>query len=668
MRPEASSGRVGSLHVPRLGCPLLLLACLLLTACGGDDREPARNAPPARPALPTLPLVSDDEIATRALEHALRGPGRDLLAMGVARDAHGQPVGFGGIWDGGVHGLSAELARRDLLALPEATLRALAAPGFAERLTNVHPNNEEPWLVVLDLLARVPNVPYEALIPWVQPVLDGRESRYLPAPAIRLLATSRDDRARAALRGYVQEHATSVDVLDAATRPLLRGDPDDRALALRVLLRHGTGQAWIRVGSHLTADLPAGQIDLDRMDALAWWAVMAEGSGPTIPTERPRVKRCVPGALGVELDDRTLPAVAGRAVGLRPAPKDGWIHTQGRRDLVLPLMAYLFTGDEPAGEARCDMARRERGPWAATVQRDMALKEVDPARALRAKHCMLPELAGDLRSEAVNTLEAWLAQPGGPTDVGLLSRAMLGLPDPALDKAAHAVLLRVLAALPPGDLGLAIAQLVQDRLGPDDDGLVKHVVQLLLTGDDVQQHVARTLMLRRPDARYVPAIEKHLASLPPQEAQSVWRRALVLVAQVRDLPAPLRTRWVDELVRRVGEATPEEGALLVGALLDFGELGADRFAAGLRGPLRPRYLAGCPVGTEHVPQQVAEALVEPIGPQTPASELYAALQAAWRTFPPTAAPALAALAQRVDPRYRADVKPVLDRVRFRAVR
>ena len=645
-----------------------LVACFLVAACGGDEPKRAVQPSSTGPTLPTLPSVSDDEIAARALEHVLRGPGRDLLTMGMARDANGQPVGFGGIWDGAVHGLSAELARKDLLALPEATLRALAAPGLVERLTNVHPNNEEPWLVVLDLLARMPNVPYEALIPWVQPVLDGRASRYLPGPAIRLLAASRDDRARSALRTYVGDHATSVDVLEAATRPLLRGEPDDRALALRVLLRHGTGQAWIRVSSHLLADLPSGQIDLDRMDALAWWSVMAEGSGPTLPTERPRVKRCVPGALGVELDDRTLPAVAGRAVGLRPAPKDGWVHTQGVRDLVVPLMAYLFTGDEPAAEARCDMARRERGPWAATIKRDMALHEVDPARALRAKHCMLPELAGDVRAEAVGTLEAWLANPAGPTDVGLLSRAMAGLPDPALDKASHAVLLRVLAALPPGDLGLAIAQLVQDRVGPDDDGLVEFVVHLLLAGDEVQQQVARTLMLRRPDARYVPAIEKHLASLPPEEARSVWRRALVLVAQIPDLPAPVRTRWVDELVRRVAEATPEQGALLVGALLDFGELGAGRFAAGLRGPLRSRYMAGWPVGTEHVPQQVAEALVGPIGPTTDASELYAALQAAWRTFPPTAAPALAALAQRVDPPYRSEVQPVLDRVRLRAMR
>ena len=82
----------------------------------------------------------------------------------------------------------------------------------------------------------------------------------------------------------------------------------------------------------------------------------------------------------------------------------------------------------------------------------------------------------------------------------------------------------------------------------------------------------------------------------------------------------------------------------------------------------PQDMAGWPVGTEHVPQQVAEALVGPIGPTTDASELYAALQAAWRTFPPTAAPALAALAQRVDPPYRSEVQPVLDRVRLRAMR
>lgn len=649
----------------RISLTLALTVGLLLTACGGDPDRPV--AAPTR-ARPELPRVSDDAIAEQALDHLLRGPGAELLSMGMPRDEQGRPVGIAGIWDAQVHGQSAEIARQDLLAVPGALLRALSKPGLAERLTNVHPNNEGPWLAVLQLLASVPGVTYEDIRPWIQPVVEGREGRYVRAAAFRLLAACDDDRARAQMRQQLVVAASSADLLATLVYPLLRGDPRGRADALRAVLRHGEGASWLSVAPALLDDLPSPDAERERVDALAWWAALAEGSGPTLATARPRVKRCVPGALGVQLDARTQPAAAGRAFGLHPAPKDGWVRTSNTRDVVQPLIAYLFSGDEPASTSRCVLAQRQHWTWAASIERDMGLGEVDPARALRASSCMLPGLGDDARDAASAALEAWGADPSASTDLERLARALAALPACDLDEMPHELVLRLVQALPPGDLSMALARRMQDQLGPDDDDFVHALVQMLLSADEGRQRLARTLMLRRPDARYVPAIEKHLAALPPEDADTVWLRALSLVAQAPDLPAATTTRWVDQLADRVASTTDDEAARLVGALLDFGDVGIERYAAGLQGPHRARYIAGWPSGTHPVPLLVAEALVDSLDGATPAPEVYAALMAAWRTFPSTAAPALAALATRLDGRLNEDVKPVLERVRHRATR
>ncbi|MGE0191431.1 MAG: hypothetical protein AB7T63_05240 [Planctomycetota bacterium] len=636
-----------------------------LAGCGGEGDGPA---PPPTRSRPALPPVSEDAIAERALEHLLRGPGTELLAIGMPRDEQGRPTGVAGIWDAGVHGQNAEIARKDLIAVPEAALRALAKPGLAERLTHVHPNNEGPWLSVLQLLASLRGATYDDILPWVQPVLSGSEGRYVRAAAFRLLAASDDDRARAELREQLIAAAPSADLLELVAHPLLRGAPEGRADALRTVLRHGEGSSWLDVDAALLDDAPAGEIERERLDALSWWAALAEGSGPTIAAARPRVKRCVPGALGVALDDRTLPAVPGRAFGLHPAPKDGWVRTPNTRDVVQPLVAYLFTGDEPAGRARCQLARRGHWPWTASIERDLAMGDVDPARAGRASECVLPGLDQEAREQAIAALEAWAANPGAPTDLDRLARALTALPACDLDEAPRLLVLRLVQALPPGDVAMTLARRLQDQVGPADDDLVHALVQMLLSADPERQRLARTLMVRKPDVRYVPAIEKHLAALPPAEADAVWLRALSLVAQAPDLPLPIARRWVDDLADRIASAPDEEGVRLVGALLDFGEIGVARYAAGLRGPHRARYIAGWPPGTQSVPQAVAEALVDPIDATTPPPEVHAALIAAWRTFPPQAAPALAALASRLAGRLQEDVKPVLERVRHRAAR
>ncbi|MEZ6009887.1 MAG: hypothetical protein R3F05_19310 [Planctomycetota bacterium] len=380
------------------------------------------------------------------------------------------------------------------------------------------------------------------------------------------------------------------------------------------------------------------------------------------------MKRCVPGALGVQLDERTLPAAAGRAFGLHAAPKDGWVRTPNTRDVVQPLVAYLFSGDEPASTSRCALARGSHWVWTAAVERDMGLGDVDPVRAQRASSCVLQGLGNEARDAAISALEAWGANPSAPTDLERLASALGALPSCDLDEAPHQLVLRLVQALPPNDLSMALATRLQDLLGPSDDGMVQALVQMLVSSDEDRQGLARTLMLRRPDARYVPAIEKHLASLPPEDAETVWLRALGLVAQAPDLPAATTTRWVNQLADRVSSGSDEEAARLAGALLDFGAMGIERYAAGLRGPDRLRYLSGWPAGIQLVPLAVADALVDPIDATTPAAEVYAALMVAWRTFPPMAAPALAALASRLDGRLKEDVKPVLERVRHRAAR
>lgn len=661
--------------------PWLALACLLLAGplggCG-DDPRPAASRPGSAGAraaaapgvgVPApLDAVEDADIAAEALERLERGPSAATFAMGAPRGPDGAVLGEAGVWTGALHTYNLEWARRDLLAVPDATLALLADDAVVRRLTDVHPRNIGPWKEVLALLRVLPGAPSALVLRYVDPAMGEPHGDYIRMQALRTLAGLRDEVAYARMATLVDAHGANPEISALLAPPLLRAGTTWRALALTTLLRHAEGRAWLRVDASLTGDLPSAQVDLDRADALAWWGVLVDGSGPVLPDTEPAIKRSVAGATGVVLAAESLPGAPGRALGLAPAGRDGWRATSLADDPVMPLVAYLFVGSEPAVAAQCTLARWDRQPYVAAVARDIGREDVDPERAAQARHCMLPEFVGDVRARSADELARWLADPTARFDLVALLRAVNGLPDPRQDLQARALLEQLFERLPDDGNADVVAKRVHDLLAPCEAGLVERLAAMLATGTPVQRQRARTLMLESPDGRHLPALERHLATLSAGEREGIWSRTLRFVATAQGIAPEDTRRWIEQLVERIETLPPEVGASFAPALLDFGEAGAARFAAGLRSASRARFVAGWPAGTQVVPREVAEALLEPLDAATPAQDVLHALTLAYRSFPPSAAPALAALASRLPRDVARDVEPVLHRVRRRAGR
>ncbi len=639
------------------------IACAVTASCGGPSDPPR---PPPRKAPPALEPIDDDAIVADAIQRLIAGPGTDLLRMGIELDEKGAIVATHATWDVRVHATNTELAIRDVLALPDSLARRLSDVALVRRLTEVHPENEGSWGQVLDLITRAEGIPWDVVERWVRPVLDGRGTEYTRRRAMRTLAASRDPRAHAALLSFVTAADPSPEAIDMALATLLRAAPGVRAAAMRETLRHGDGKAWFRVKGALVGDLGVGAPDHDRLDALAWWAALVEGSGPTVSNDPPPVKRAVPGRIAEALDPAVLASVPGRALGLRPAPTDGWLRTSGERDLVQATIAHLFVGWEPAGEARCELAYRGAPPWVAGIARDRAAATVDAERARRAAACRLAEDRPAISARARDTLVHWLNDPGAQASEGDLQQAIIDLPEPAADPVARDILRDVLEKAPAGAAGDRLAQRAYERLAAIDVGVADRLMAMIVDADEARSTRARTILMAHPDRRFLPAIEGHVASLSGVAADNAWLRALAFVARIPDRAPEETRRWVDALARRIDDADEETGASLVGALLDLGPEGALRFAEGLRGPLRARYVRGWPQGIEPVPVEVAHALLEPLSGESAFPDVVAALQLAWRTFPPDAAPAVAALLDRLPRSRRTAVLPVFHRIRHRA--
>ena len=157
-----------------------------------------------------------------------------------------------------------------------------------------------------------------------------------------------------------------------------------------------------------------------------------------------------------------------------------------------------------------------------------------------------------------------------------------------------------------------------------------------------------------------------MAAGDKSRADMLYKRLTFIYATGGVEPAR-RQRFAHGLIQRLNTAPEAEVRGMATTLLDFGETGADAFAAGLAGDRRRLYLAAWPPAPRVVPPNVARAALAPLNADSDPKELAHVLNLAYYSFTEEAAPTLRLLEQRLPADRRAWVAPVLERVRHRAV-
>lgn len=663
---------------PRLsiGWAVLVLWAAAGLGCGGDPPPPAPAGPSVRTTpVPDLPPAPAEAIVARAFQALNEGPGSDLLRMGATlrlrEEAPSGPsqVEAATAWAGTIHSKSLELALADLIALPQATLDYLGQAAVVARITQVHPGNTEAWEAVLDALRRLRAVPFSVLRPYVEPALSSPDwPTTLRRRAARALAGSSAPEAAALLYKALPTLTEDSDGAGSAVARLLRADEATRGKTLRYVLEYGDGKLWTAASAALQSDLRTGELDFGRADALAWWALSAGSSGPRLPDTEPRIKRTGAGLVADYADAARMPSKPGVALGIAPLPRDGWVARPLADMLVLPAMVLLFTGGEPAIDARCRLAMWEFLPAVHAIDRARMRVGGDPRLAARARHCMLPGREAETIADADAYLDAWLANPQPIEDPAGFDRRLAAQAPPSTDPAVVARLRALMAALPEDAAGEMLARRVYNVLRGEDVELPAVLDGWLLGGDPKLARRALGMVLADLDGSHLAAFRTHIERLPPAEAEALRPRYLHWAARALNMTAVERQAVLDELLARFANEPIERIRGEPPILLAFGEEGAEAFAEGLLGPRRALYVDAWPEGHELVPLPLAEALLDPLGPETSEQELRHALGLAFRTFPAAAAPKLAALRTLVPEAYQASVDAVLDRVWLRAAR
>ena len=231
------------------------------------------------------------------------------------------------------------------------------------------------------------------------------------------------------------------------------------------------------------------------------------------------------------------------------------------------------------------------------------------------------------------------------------------------------VLLRVLHEVRPLDVGRPVIEQAYDVMYQRSEDLRAVVAAMLASDDPAATGVALHLIRRTRDPDYLDALEARYDATTDEGLRGVLQRTLTFIYSAGANIEPARYQgFVARYLGWLEEATDERFVTMAPGLLDFGDAGAEAFAAGLRGPKRERWLAAWPRNRRLVPRVVAEASVEPVDRHTPPAVRNAILARAWSSFPEDAAPALEALRRRMPGELRGPVEAALERVRHRAPR
>lgn len=680
-RPSAPARRA------RWSATFVLAGCAVLAACGEDSRNPV-PAPPrgvGRPPLPALAPVPVAQRAAYALARLLRGP----------KPLGGLPVPMS------IHKRNVELALADLAALGPETLKLLDDPALIERVVGqaLRPvvGEAKPetnaWDNVLQVLMAIPKKPTELVRAWTKDALRIPTASADLAP-LRLQAAhvlvGVDDDAVAPMLYDLLAADPGNRKIGAVTLPwlLARGEPW-RSRTLDVVLRASGPSLWKQVGNRLGGLVPQGQVDRRIADALTWWHLLIEGSGPPPPAGLPRRKshRWSRARLGLDPDVPRLPRPGGRtqqpSYGPLPAAvTHGWgtYAVQLGKLAVLPPYASLFDGKVQAARTRCRLAQYGFEAYRQAVYADLSAEALDPddAAALRddglyftALHCMLGEDPVGARQRAIADLRAMLDSPPPPSAEQAIRMHRLVDALPAEEEESWTLLARVLREVRPLEIYRPVIEAAYERMDVRDMEQKAIVFDLLAADarDPASRGVALHLIRLTRDVAYLPAMERELEREADPTRRPLLRRLLLYIAaRGYGIDPETYARVVGHVRTWLDEVPAAEAATLVTALLDLGDLGVEAFAQGLRGARRATFLQAWPQDGRVVAKRVAEALLEPLGVRTPRDVLARALMMAYFNSPSTGDAALAALERRVAAPYRPWVAAVLERVRHRAPR
>ncbi|MHC5010716.1 MAG: hypothetical protein ACYTG6_07150 [Planctomycetota bacterium] len=631
---------------------LCLLVVGLLGGCGADeDGDRSGQAPRPVPALPPVPLEAR---ARFALDRLLQGPLPRTGRFPIP-DLHLQNL---------------DHAQRDLVALPRQA---------AERLTDPRLPGHDPWHAILDVLAAIGGVPTETVLLWTEGALEVDDIQ-LQRRAARLLSTDGDARSISLLFEFLTRHVRDRVLGPTAARVAVLGPPWLERV-LDVILREGTGALWQEVPELLARGMPPSPEtvspgEAEMTDALAWWALLAESSGPgdgggrraaqapswliarlrTDDVVWPRAPRAFRRALlsarfllPASIVDDALPASAAGA----PSP-------------VLAPSAVLLTGKGPAATARCMLAGAGYWPYEAAVHFDLAAG--DELLYATASHCtVVAERAVDYAAirRRMDLFGSRLEARREPLTTGVLEDLLL-LEVLYPEEARRLAWSFFRQARPPEPYLPFLEGLYEFIARGGDDELVDAVRGMLRSQDGEDVHVASHLIRRARDPRYLSAVEQALEAAAAGQSLQFRRLLIWLYSSGAEIAPSDWLRFIERYERWVRIAPDEEAVALAGGLLDFGEAGAAAFVRGLEGERRQVYVQALAARRMIVPQEVAAALLQPLDAATSAQERRAILVACYRSAPANAADDLAAARDRLTPDQREEVEDVLMVLRHRA--
>lgn len=637
----------------------LFLLLLLVAAGCGDESAPHRGAGPAAHAPPDLPPIEDAAKARFALDRLLRGPLPRTGAFSIPK----------------IHQLNLQHARADLVALGQETIALLSDPEWIAKLTRPD-GDRNPWHNVLLVLTWMDPLPVDLAERWCRPVLAVNDLQ-LDRRAVQALLAVEDGQAIAPLLvELLERRATDRELAPTALRALVRlGDPW-RAKAVDVAFREGTGLLWSRVPASLeTATEDAGSAT----DALAWWALLADASGPALArgTSRNIPTPWFEGRL--LLDDAVWPrdplrlaaAIRHGRILLPAAVEDaaGFLPLSAAASRVLAWRQVLVSGRPSAADARCRLAQADHAAFRRTVERDLA--GGDPMLALTAEQC--PTRGVD-PAEVLETARIVLAQFLEDVESGVVPSST-GVPlafvqvlDATEAEGVQAAV-RILRHARPQGTYRALIEMAHDALARADDGVLVREVATLLRSEDGEDRATGLLLVRRGrDFRHAAVLDELLAKASRADAALLERLLIWLHTAPQHVDEEARKAFAKRYASWVESAPDAEAQGLASGMLDLGAAGAEAYAAGLAGARRPVFVKGLLGRTGLVPVVVAEALLAPVDAATSPAERRAVLVAAYRSAPTAAAPFVAALRGRIAEGDRAEVDDVLAVVRHRAHR
>ena len=641
--------------------PLVLLGLALLlvgTGCGGEPK-PTGDEPRATAPLPDLPAVSPAQKVRFALDRLLQGPLPRTGAFAVPK----------------IHQLNLEHARADLVALGDATADLLSDPGLVERMTQPD-GDHNPWHNVLQALAWLDGLPADLAVRWSGPVL-ATDDLQLDRRAARALVAVADGLAVAPLLlTLFERRPKDRELAPVAFRALVDLGSPWRERALDVALREGASLLWSRVPAFLQT---APGDDASGADALAWWAILAEVSGPgeARGTSRSVTAPWFQGRL--LLDDAVWPrdalqldAAVQAARVLAPASvidAGGFLPDSAGGAPVLAWRRILLSGRGSAADARCRLADAGYETYRATVRRD--LTAADPLLLLTAEGCAATRRGDDEALEldriVLATFLEELESGSRPSSTGVAG-ALGAVFEASAGDGVDAALGILRHARPQGEYQ-GLIEAAHDALANADPAALRVEVTALLGSEDAGDRATGMLLARRGrDPALAPVLSARLAVVPPAEQDLLQRLLIWLHSAPEAADGPERAAFVQRFAAWLGTGSDADLRGLAPGLLDLGPAGAAAYAAGLAGPRRLLYVEGLLGRSGLVPLEVAAALLDPVDQTTSRAERHAVLVAAYRVAPTTAAPHVAALRARVAAGDRAEVDDVLAVVRHRAAR